>query len=198
MRKKWNGIAVCVLMILGTISCKKEEAIVTAALHIQQSERASLPANVALPSNAPRGNSRVATYYAEGVQKYKAQLIPGSNPAAYEWVFVAPDAILIDANNQIVGTHGAGPFWKLSAADSIFAQHFSPARIAPSTDPKAIDWLLLMPKSGKQRTGVFANVDFIQRVATTGGKAPSVPPTSAVDVADVKYTAVYRFSRINP
>jgi hypothetical protein len=184
-------------VILGTISCKKEADILTAALLIQQSERLSIPKTVALPSNAPRGNSRVATFYAEGVQKYKAQLVPGSS-SDYEWQLVAPDAILIDANNKTVGTHGAGPFWKLSVADSIFAQHFTPSKIAASNDPKAIDWLLLMPKSGKQRTGAFANVDFIQRIATTGGKAPSLPPTSATDVADVKYTAVYRFSRINP
>jgi hypothetical protein len=168
-----------------------------AAAHIETSEKLEIPSGVALPDNLPNGNSRVATYYAIGVQKYKAREIPGSNPVAYEWVFVAPLADLYDYNNTRVGTHGAGPFWEVSAADSIFAQHFAPAKTSPSPDAGSIDWLLLKPKAGTTPTGIFADVDYIQRIATKGGKAPLTPPASANETVDVKYKAVYRFSRIN-
>jgi hypothetical protein len=167
------------------------------AAHISASESLTIPASVSVPENLPNGNTRVATYYAVGVQKYKARIKAGSNPVAYEWVFVAPQADLYDVTNAKVGTHGAGPAWEISASDSIFAQHFTPARTAPSEDPESIDWLLLMPKTGTTPTGIFADVDYIQRIATKGGKAPVAAPTSLTETAEVKYKTVYRFTKIN-
>jgi hypothetical protein len=166
------------------------------ALEITQSEQLAIPANVDLPANLPDGNSRVATYYAEGVQKYKAQAV-GIEPAVtYQWVFVAPQADLYDVTNKLVGTHSAGPVWQLTGNTAeIFGQHFVPARTAPSTGN--IDWLLLMPKAGTVPTGIFADVDYIQRIATFGGRAPVNPPTSLAETAEVPYTAIYRFSKIN-
>jgi len=167
------------------------------AAHIAASEKLVIPAAVDLPANLPNGNTRVATYYAIGVQKYKAREKAGTYPLTYEWVFVAPQADLYDATNTKVGTHGAGPFWQLSAADSIFAQQFSPPKTASSPDAGSIDWLLLMPKTGTTPTGIFSEVDYIQRIATAGGKAPAEPPTSATQTIEVKYKAVYRFTKQN-
>lgn len=182
------------------ISCDRDHDVIdnnSASYHIAKSESLSIPASVDLPANAPAGNKRVLTYFAEGVQKYKAQKDPGSDPATYKWVFVAPLADLYNNQNQKIGNHSAGPTWQLlnSFTDSIYGQAFSPARTAPSPDPNSIDWLLLMPKVGNTPTGVFANVEYIQRIATVGGKAPAVLPTTADATVDVRYTAVYRFSR---
>ncbi len=168
------------------------------AAHIAASEKLVIPATIDLPANLPNGNTRVATFYAEGVQKYKAQEKPGSNPVTYEWVFVAPQADLYDSTNAKVGTHSAGPTWQLSAMDSIYGQHYSPPQTAPSPDSGSIDWLLLMPKTGTIPTGIFTDVSYIQRIATKGGKAPTTPPTSANETAEVKYKAVYRFTKKNP
>ena len=168
------------------------------AAHIIASENLAIAASVSVPENLPNGNTRVATYYAVGVQKYKARIKAGSDPVSYEWVFVAPQADLYEITNVKVGTHGAGPFWQVSPLDLIFGQQFTPAKSAPSEDPESIDWLLLMPKSGSTPTGIFADVDYIQRIATKGGKAPLVPPTSLTETVDVKYRAVYRFTKINP
>jgi hypothetical protein len=185
------------VLLVTVVACKKEnEKINSPARQIAASEKLMIPAEVDLPVNQPTKNTRVATYYAEGVQKYKAQAKAGSIPVTYEWVFVAPKADLFDASNKRIGTHGAGPFWELSASDSIFAQHFTPARTV-SPDANRIPWLLLMPKTGKTPTGIFANVNYIQRIATTGGKAPAAPPVSITDTADVFYTAIYRFSKNN-
>jgi hypothetical protein len=164
---------------------------------IEASENLVLPASVSLPANEPLGNSRIATYYAKGVQKYKAQ-VKAADPAAFEWVFIGPDAKLYDVSNAKIGSHGAGPHWTLTPADSIFAQQFAPPRTAPSPDPNSIDWLLLMTKVGTTPTGVFAEVDYIQRIATEGGKAPATAPKSAKETVDVPYTAIYRFSKKNP
>src|SRR5215213_5035122 len=65
------------------------------AAHIAASETVEIPAAVALPESLPNGNTRVATYYAVGVQKYKAREKAGS-PGVYEWAFVAPQAELYD------------------------------------------------------------------------------------------------------
>jgi Protein of unknown function (DUF3455) len=185
----------------GFVACKHDDVVNTdsPSYHISQSENLVIPAAIDLPVN-PNGNTRVATFFAVGVQKYKAQQVAGSNPATFEWVFVAPQADLYDATNAKVATHSAGPTWQLAGTttDSLYGQAFTPARTAPSPDANSIDWLLLMPKTGKTPTGIFANVAYIQRVATSGGKAPAILPTTADQTADVNYTAVYRFTKINP
>jgi hypothetical protein len=158
--------------------------------YIKASEDLTIPAIVAVPE----GSSRIATYYAEGVQRYKAKEVSGL-PGTYEWAFVAPQADLYEHNGKLVGTHGAGPHWTLSAEDSIFGQHFVPARVAASPDASSIDWLLLKPKSGTTPTGIFRDVAFIQRIATEGGKAPIQPPFNLTDTVNVYYKAVYRFSK---
>jgi hypothetical protein len=170
------------------------------AVRLAESEKLSIPPAIDLPSNDPNGNTRVATFYANGVQIYKAKLIAGSTPAQYEWVFVAPRADLFNVVNAKVGTHSAGPTWQLlgSTTDSIYGQAFTPAKAAPSSDSRSIDWLQLMPKTGKAPTGLFTNVSYIQRIATNGGKAPLAAPVGATDSVEVPYTAVYRFTKKNP
>jgi hypothetical protein len=192
-----KSFSIAALFLL-MIACKPDhqEHYDSPAWHIQVSEKLVIPAAVELPGSHPGNSTRVATFYAEGVQKYKAKEKPGSDPVSYEWAFVAPQADLFDITNKKVGTHSAGPAWQLfENKGSIYAQHFSPAKTAPSPDPASIDWLLLMPKEGTTPTGVFGNVAYIQRIATQGGKAPSTAPTKATDTVDVKYTAVYRFTK---
>jgi hypothetical protein len=66
--------------------------------------------------------------------------------------------------------------------------------VCASPDPTAIDWLLLraVETSGP---GVFSPVTYIQRVNTTGGKAPTTPGSFIGEVVDVPYTAEYYFYR---
>lgn len=196
-----RSISMAALLVTAVVACKKDKETDehSPAYHIAKSEKLVIPAAIDLPDNLPKGNTRVATYYAEGVQKYKAQQKAGSDPATYEWVFVAPEAKLYDVTNAKVGTHSAGPTWQLTGAtDSIYGQAFTPAKVAASPDPGSIDWLLLMPKTGKVPTGIFANVTYIQRIATKGGKAPVKLPVSGSETIDVAYTAIYRFTKKNP
>jgi hypothetical protein len=103
---------------------------------------------------------------------------------------------LFNDKNEQVGTHFAGPSWQLQSGDRINGQQFTPAK-TKSMDPGSVDWLLLMPKEGSAPTGIFKNVIYIQRIATTGGKAPTTPPASASETIGVEYTAVYRFTKSN-
>jgi hypothetical protein len=196
-------ILVSVFLSAIFVACEKDKTVNTdntPAHHITESENLVIPAAVDLPPNAPGGNVRVATFFAQGFQKYKAQEIPGSTPVEFQWVFVAPLADLFDATNAKVGTHSTGPTWQLigSTTDSIYGQAFAPAKTAPSPDVNSIDWLLLKPKDGKAPTGIFANVLYIQRIATTGGKAPLAAPTNVSETVNVPYTAIYRFTKKTP
>ena len=140
------------MLIAFLFSCKKEKDPIQQPFHISESEKLIIPAAIDLPANIPHGNSRVATFYAEGIQKYKSQPKAGSSPVTYEWVFVAPQADLYDATNRKVGTHSAGPTWQLlGTTDSIYGQAFSPAKSAPSPDPSGIDWLQLDPEESANR-----------------------------------------------
>ena len=186
---------VAAFILLTILSCHETDEIDpnSPGYHIAESENLVVPVEVDLPNS---GNTRIATYYAEGVQIYNARLKAGSDPAAYEWVFASPSAILFNENNEQVGTHFAGPSWQLASGDRINGQHFTPAK-TKSMASNSIDWLLLMPKDGSTPTGIFQDVSYIQRIATTGGKAPATPPASASETIGVEYTAVYRFSKGN-
>jgi hypothetical protein len=63
-----------------------------------------------------------------------------------------------------------------------------------TVDRNAIPWLRLRA-AHTEGPGIFADTTFIQRVNTTGGKAPSVNGTFVGQVARVPYTADYFFYR---
>jgi hypothetical protein len=63
-------------------------------------------------------------------------------------------------------------------------------------DTNAIPWLLLSAVPDKaQGPGIFADTTFIQRVNTTGGKAPFENGAFVGQVAKIPYTADYFFYR---
>lgn len=194
-------IIAAVAAALALTACEREQVIDqknNPVYFIGESEKLAIPAAIQLPDNGPSGNIRVQTYYAVGVQKYRAQAKTGT-PGSFEWIFVAPQADLYDVTNMKLGTHSAGPTWQIigSTTDSIYAQAFTPAKSAPSPDANSIDWLLLKTKEGKVPTGVFAQVAYIQRIATSGGKAPATSPTAEGQTVEVPYSAVYRFTKKN-
>jgi hypothetical protein len=121
--------------------------------------------------------------YAEGVQIYSWN---GSS-----WVFVAPDAVLFDADGNVVGSHYAGPTWESQSGSKVVGARVSSA---PSPNAKSIPLLLLEARTA-EGPGIFARTTYIQRVNTVGGVAPSAPGTSVGEEARVFYTAEYFFFR---
>ena len=106
------------------------------------------------------------------------------------WGTAVPEAILFHANG-VVTIHFAGPTWQSNSGSSVVGA--LPPK-AVTVDTNAIPWLRLDAKN-PEGPGIFANTTFIQRVNTTGGKAPSVDGTFVGQVARVPYTADYFFYR---
>jgi Protein of unknown function (DUF3455) len=58
----------------------------------------------------------------------------------------------------------------------------------------SIPWLLIAVKS-KSGSGTLDKVDYVMRVATDGGVAPTEPPSVEGATARIKYNAIYIFLR---
>jgi hypothetical protein len=123
-------------------------------------------------TRAPEGQKAVLTATGKGVQIYAC-------PNA-QWVFQAPEATLFDPAGAEIGTHGAGPVWKLKDGRSVKGQV-----VAKSDAPGAgdIPWLLL------KGDGSF---DFIRRSDTHGGAAPA-GSCEVGKTMRVEYSATYTF-----
>jgi hypothetical protein len=131
----------------------------------------------------PAGNKVHFHTYAEGVQIYSWN---GSS-----WVFQAPEAVLFDADDNIVGVHYAGPTWESNSGSKVVG-----ARVSSAASPNANSIpLLLLRATTAEGPGVFARTTYIQRVNTVGGLAPSTPGSAVGEEARVPYTAEYFFYR---
>ena len=121
--------------------------------------------------------------FGEGVQIYTWN--------GKSWGTAVPEATLFDSDHKIVATHFAGPTWKSTTGSEVKGAVAAPPL---PMKPDAIPWLLLSAVS-TNGPGTFADTTFIQRVNTTGGKAPSTDGTATGQVARVPYTADYFFYR---
>jgi len=144
---------------------------------------AGSPVPDTLKPEGQRLSERVA---AKGVQIYECRAAAN---AAAQWVFVAPEAELIDARGVVTGKHYAGPHWESLDGSKIVGSVKARAD-APRAD--AIPWLLLSARS-VGGPGRFANVTAVQRIHTVGGLAPSRPcdQTTLGATERVPYSADY-------
>jgi hypothetical protein len=126
--------------------------------------------------------------YAEGVQIYAWTINPTNGVGS--WVFQAPEAVLFDADDNIVGIHYAGPTWETASGSIVKGTRLSGVTV----DTNAIPWLLLQGRD-QEGPGLFARTTYIHRVNTVGGLAPSAPGTTAGQIARVPYLAEYYFYR---
>jgi hypothetical protein len=103
------------------------------------------------------------------------------------WTLKAPDAKLIDAEGQVIGTHFAGPTWHLQDGSEIKGKAIANQ---PAKDGSSIPWLLVqaVPGSG---SGQFAKVAYIRRTETRGGAADSGTCTNGEE--KIPYKAKYSF-----
>ena len=129
--------------------------------------------------DVPSGAHLLMTATGDGAQIYTC--------TDSHWTLKAPDAKLLDANGKQIGTHFAGPTWKLNDGSEVKGK-----AIGSQPSPKAgsVAWLLVqaVPESGK---GQFANVAYIRRTETNGGAAPKEACTG--DTLSVPYRATYTF-----
>jgi len=130
------------------------------------------------------------TAKAQGVQIYECRA-KKDDPTQYEWVFVAPEADLFNAQGKKIGRHYAGPTWESTDGSRVVGE----VKVhVPSKDEGAVPWLLLSAKK-HAGNGVFSQVTSIQRLATAGGKAPTggCSQSNVGKELRVPYTADYYF-----
>jgi hypothetical protein len=124
----------------------------------------------------------------DGVQIYACTGTSGG----LKWVLKAPDAKLLDDAGKTIGTHFAGPAWKLENGSQVQGELIASR---PAPDSGSVAWLLLRTKAGSA-TGSFADVAFIRRTETRGGVAPQSGCENSRDAGNtvrVPYTATYTF-----
>jgi hypothetical protein len=137
----------------------------------------------------PPGAELYLSLYAEGTQNYTCK---AAADGSYAWVFKAPEAKLFDETCRQVGTHFAGPTWQMDSDGSAVVG----MKIGEAAAPGTIPWLLL-GATPKTPAGKFGSTSFIQRIATTGGLAPTVPCDASLAGQETGtfYTATYLFFR---
>src|SRR5580692_8977308 len=106
--------------------------------------------------DAPAGARMVLEARGSGVQIY--QCGAGSN-GGFAWALQGPDAKLLDADGKTLGTHFAGPTWRLNDGSQVQG---SVAASQQAAQPGAVAWLLLRAKAGSA-TGKLADVAYIRR-----------------------------------
>jgi hypothetical protein len=130
----------------------------------------------------------VSALQAEGVQIYEAKAQPNGSLG---WSLVGPDAKLETLDGQLAGLHLPGPRWKANDGSEVKAGK-PPLQNWKSPDPKSVAWLLL-EVSSEGSNGLFSGVQYVARVSTIGGAAPSEAPAQAGDKKSVPYKAIYLF-----
>jgi hypothetical protein len=139
-----------------------------------------VPVTIAVPV----GNKVHFHGFGMGVQIYTWN---GAN-----WGTAVPEATLFNGNG-VVAIHFAGPTWESNSGSQVVGA--LPPKSA-TVDSNAIPWLRLQAvEESTHGPGIFANTTYIQRVNTTGGKAPSANGAFVGQVARVPYTADYFFYR---
>jgi hypothetical protein len=140
-------------------------------------------AAVAPPAGAPL----ILEVQADGVQIYACEAA-AKGP---DWVFKAPEANLFDAHGRQVGTHFAGPGWKLYDGSAVTG---APTAKADAPVPGAVAWLLLEVKT-HEGAGALAAAATIRRADTKGGAAPAAGCDGGHlgEQARMRYSATYQF-----
>lgn len=110
-------------------------------------------------------------------------------PSAFEWVFVGPDAKLMDRSGKVVGRYYGPPAtWESNDGSKVTATQLAVAPASAGNIP-----LQLVKANPAMGMGAMQGVTYIQRVATQGGVAPAAACTAANagQKQVVKYQADY-------
>lgn len=165
------------------------------------------PTEVPAGIEAPLGYRPYLAGHAVGTQNY----ICVSTTTAPAWLFIGPQATVFDASGQQILTHfqSGNPFalgaiqatWQHSRDSSVvWAKKLNGSTDPNYVAPDAVEWLLLEvtgategPTEGER----LVAADFIQRLNTVGGKAPTTACNAALlnQRQLVPYEADYVFYR---
>lgn len=168
-----------------------------------------VPPQVPQNLTVPVGHTPYAVTYAEGTQNYICLALQNGSAS---WTFLGPQATVFGDDNRQRMTHYLSPnpdennVARATWRDSRDTSTVWAAAIQSSSDPAfveagAIPWLLLRvvgSEYGPDLGDRLVNTTYIQRVATSGGVAPSAGCSGRADTgkrAMVPYSTLYVFYR---
>lgn len=145
-----------------------------------------VPAAIAVPA----GNKVAFTLKGSGLLNYECRA-KADAPGAFDWVLAAPDAVLRDRTEAIVGKYYGGPTWEHGDGSKITGKQLA---VAPAPMAGNIPWQLVQAAPSTV-PGMLSGVTYVQRINTNAGVAPSDPCTSAAvsSKKQVRYSADYLF-----
>ena len=151
-------------------------------------DQMALPAAVQVPP----GNRVAMETVGKGQITYECRS-KANMPGQFEWVFVGPDARLMDRDGKVVGKYYGPPAtWENMDGSKVTATQLAVAPAAAGSIP-----LQLVKANPAMGSGMMTGTTYIQRVATMGGVAPAM----ACDAGSmgskqiVQYQADYIFWR---
>lgn len=123
----------------------------------------------ALPSAVQVAAGNAVTLETVGVGKITYECRSKKDNAGFEWVFVAPEAVLNDRSGKAIGRYYGPPAtWVSDDGSKVSGAQVAVSPAAPGNIP--LQLVKANPATGE---GVMQGVSFVQRVATKGGVAPS-------------------------
>lgn len=175
-------MAVTLIGILSGTSITNASELVSSSRSHSNSHRSDPADQSALPDSVKvtgQGEKVLLdAYVTKGYQIYECQTST-TDPSGFAWTFQAPFAIL-EANDGTDVVHSTGPTWLYTQDGSKIEGKVGqfttpdgkvvPASATPNAD--AIPWLRLNVTNHLGNTGLFSQVDQVQRLHTVGGKAP--------------------------
>jgi Protein of unknown function (DUF3455) len=159
------GLAVTVFAAVESVAAPRFERVidVPAALHV------------------PDGHVMVfEAIVDDGVQTYRCT-------SERKYALLGPTAMLRGRKGQFIA-HYFGPSWQFQDGSTIVGKV-----IAKEPRANTIDQLLLQVSQHSGPDGLLTQVDFIQRLATVGGVAPSQCDPTRSTALTVPYSAIYQF-----
>jgi len=148
--------------------------------------QASLPPTIQVPA----GNRVALETVGVGDITYECR-DKANMPGQTEWVFVGPNAVLNDRNGKQIGKYYGPPAtWESMDGSKLTATQLAVAPSGPTSLPYQ-----LVKANPAMGMGAMTGVTYIQRVALTGGVAPSAActPMTKGQKQVVKYQADYIF-----
>ncbi len=148
--------------------------------------QAALPATVQVPA----GNKVALETVGVGDITYECRA-KAAAAGEFEWVFVGPDARLLDRSGKQVGKYYGPP----ATWESMDGSKLTAVQVAVAPNVAGSIPLQLVKANPAMGAGAMQGVTFIQRVDTRGGVAPATPCAAASVGAKqvVKYQADYIF-----
>ena len=142
---------------------------------------AAKPERIPPELRVPDGHRLVLSALGRGVQIYDC--------TAGAWAFREPAAAILHGK-RTVALHYAGPTWQ-SVKDGSKVVATGARVVVPAPHPEQdIPWLRL--ETTGTGPGLFEQVDYVQRLETQGGVAPTGTCQAGASAA-VPYTATYNF-----